>query len=52
MDADGSIYKLTARTADRQRASEKKQKKIKKLLTNGWHYDIVNKLSPRDDNDE
>ena len=22
------------------------------LRTNGWHYDIVNKLSPRDDNDE
>ena len=25
---------------------------LKKLLTNGWRYDIVNKLSPRDDNDE
>ena len=34
-------------------ASEKEAKESKKkLLTNGWHYDIVNKLSPRDDNDE
>jgi len=31
-DADGSIYKLTARTADRQSASEKEAKENKKVV--------------------
>ena len=36
----------------REQPLRKKRKKIKKLLTNGWWYDIINKLSLRDDNDE